>query len=151
MNEVWDLDKVHQVQKLYYNLDFNEDAMFADVARAAEMIDGYQKNVAQGLVNIAKRVSDAEISVYDINFSAFDHVDEPLMTLTGNWSPVTTNIMLRGGPEDGRIASVKNIGDIYQSGKSPQEYALAGWNSQSRHWIYDLLQGGADGPSQLHP
>lgn len=138
MNEIWDLQKTQEVQKFHCSLDIDDETLFGEGIDPDMRINEYQKVVAHGLANIAKRVSDAEISIYDVDFSTRIHAQEFTRTLTGHWAPVTTNITLRGGPQDGRFASVKSTDDVYLIRGQAGTYILGGWNSTARHWIYDL-------------
>lgn len=161
MNTVWDLTKIYRVQHVYCTIEIDNKSLVA-ARKVAGLEEKYRKALADELVATIKANLDADISMFDVGFAVVHNSERDSRTLTGRWLPSTTNLVLRGGAEDGRIMAVEKVGDritvpvvraasqvmLADLHASTDNYELAGWNSAERHWIYDLQPKEGYGTSQ---
>lgn len=150
---IWDLKTVRQVEHLYVEglLDEHHLGSFAEFH---EILATRLKHEAHALA--------VEVDVRDVQFrdtTEDDDRNKARRRARGAWSPLTREVEMRGGEQDGVVATWERLGEPLRFPKRqgvmfvPESemfvmppdrpfdvdtYELAGWSEADRHWVYDI-------------
>lgn len=147
---VWPLATVSAVKGLRTAVSVDPILMHRDREAAATAI-------RERLVKALSRHAEPWAVVIDPGDCRFlEQRDEPFgVKVECSWSPATDEVELRGGPADGEVVAVRDVGEPLkiavrqpihlEMGDGPEAalttshvtYSLGGWSEGSRRWVYD--------------
>lgn len=151
---IWNLEVTNAVRGLEAGRRFYNEMLESVYNRDAFIKEACQE-LMQAIMESAFTLA-IELDPRDLNIV---RVPDPIMSAIKficHWEPSERVVEMRGGALDGTVISVSSIDkvlavpvdgstmDIGQHIDFTQEpliqiYALAGWNEDKRHWVFDLV------------
>jgi len=156
---IWDLKTIGNVSRLYADAQMSEE--FVGGPQRRDAIESLRLLAANALIEMGHPLG-VEIHPGDVRLVQLEqdreHRTRGLVPFRGGWKPETREVELaHAGEHDGRIYSVRRVGDPLRAHVAPSlsayvaydppdpaasisipiiEFALSGWNETARRWVY---------------